>query len=167
MPRSQHSSSCRPPLAPGPSLWASSSLPALAAPGQPCAAPCQHCNAGLAAPLRAFGRAAMRCVQSSGRGLACPLRLQQPNLMASTEQPSDQPGLLRRRSRAIAFKAIADGLPSNAALQARLVRAPYPVTLMHELQLHAWNDVQADGRQYVVDLMDDAGALYEKVRDGG
>ena len=44
------------------------------------------------------------------------------------------------------------------------MRAPYPVTLMHELQLHAWNDVQADGRQYVVDLMDDAGALYEKVR---
>jgi hypothetical protein len=67
------------------------------------------------------------------------------------------------RSRAIAFKAIADGLPSDAALQARLVRAPYPVTLMHELQLHAWNDVKADGRQYVVDLMDDAGALYEKV----
>ncbi len=46
----------------------------------------------------------------------------------------------------------------------RLVRAPYPATLMHELQLHAWNDVRADGRQYVVDLMDDAGALYEKVR---
>lgn len=75
--------------------------------------------------------------------------------------------MLCRRSRAIAFKAIADGLPSDAALQARLVRAPYPVTLMHELQLHAWNDVQADGRQYVVDLMDDAGALYEKVRDDG
>jgi hypothetical protein len=75
-------------------------------------------------------------------------------------------GVLCRRSRAIAFKAIADGLPSDAALQARLVRAPYPVTLMHELQLHAWNDVQADGRQYVVDLMDDAGALYEKVGDG-
>ena len=68
-----------------------------------------------------------------------------------------------RRSRAIAFKAIADGLPSDAALQARLVRAPYPMTLMHELQLHAWNDVRADGRQYCVDLMDDAGALYEKV----
>ena len=34
----------------------------------------------------------------------------------------------------------------------------------HELQLHAWNDVVADGREYVVDLMDDAGALYEKVR---
>ncbi len=33
----------------------------------------------------------------------------------------------------------------------------------HELQLHAWNDVVADGREYVVDLMDDAGALYEKV----
>lgn len=77
--------------------------------------------------------------------------------------------LLTCRSRAIAFKAIADGLPSDAALQARLVRAPYPVTLMHELQLHAWNDVKADGRQYVVDLMDDAGALYEKVgcADGG
>ena len=39
--------------------------------------------------------------------------------------------------------------------------------LAHELQLHAWNDVVADGREYVVDLMDDAGALYEKVRNPG
>ncbi len=71
------------------------------------------------------------------------------------------------RSRAIAFKAIADGLPSDAALPARLVRAPYPATLMHELQLHAWNDVKADGTQFVVDLMDDAGALYEKASTKG
>lgn len=34
---------------------------------------------------------------------------------------------------------------------------------MHELQLHAWNDIQANGVEYVVDLMDDAGVLYEKV----
>ena len=33
---------------------------------------------------------------------------------------------------------------------------------MHELQLHAWNDVLAEGRHFVVDLMDDAGTLYEK-----
>ena len=39
-----------------------------------------------------------------------------------------------------------------------------PQVVAHELQLHAWNDVVADGREYVVDLMDDAGALYEKVR---
>mmetsp|Transcript_18613 Transcript_18613/g.56177 ORF Transcript_18613/g.56177 Transcript_18613/m.56177 type:complete len:1043 (+) Transcript_18613:379-3507(+) len=71
-------------------------------------------------------------------------------------------GLGGARSRAIAFKAIADALPSDQPLACRLVRAPYPGTLMHELQLHAWNDVRAEGHQYVVDLMDDAGTLYEK-----
>lgn len=54
-------------------------------------------------------------------------------------------------------------MPSNQPLLTRLVRAPYPTTIMHELQLHAWNDVQANGGVYVVDLMDDAGVLYEKV----
>ena len=72
-------------------------------------------------------------------------------------------GLGGARSRAIAFKAIADGLPPQYRLRTRLVRAQYPQVLAHELQLHAWNDVVADGREYVVDLMDDAGALYEKV----
>lgn len=73
-------------------------------------------------------------------------------------------GLGGARSRAITFKAIADGLPPQYRLRTRLVRAPYPSVLAHELQLHAWNDVVTDGREYVVDLMDDAGALYEKVR---
>jgi len=44
-------------------------------------------------------------------------------------------GLGGARSRAIAFKAIADGLPPQYRLRTRLVRAPYPQVNPHEAAL--------------------------------